>query len=374
MIIRTELLQDSCAKILNAVDSNVLSAVTETLEINAGANVFSMAVTNREYFVEVWVDTDSAEDFHATVNANLFLRLVSKVTSETIELTSDGNSLHIKCNGDYKIPLIYDGEQLMVLPRIEAEEKIEEVDVDSNILRSIVNYNSKELSKGSISKPIQRLYYVDKSGAVTFTTGACINKFDIDMNSKLFFSDKLVKLFKLFKDTKVKMTIDRNQLMEGAYSTVAVFEAPNIFISAVLSSDDSLVNGFTVDAIRGRADTLYPYSVSVNKDALIQAIDRLMLFSQSGAKADLSVAIVKMSFGKDGVVVSDRMDINKEEVIYSSASEGIDSYVAYIDSSDLTKTLATCTNQLVTFNFGNSQAFVLTEGMIKFVIPECSEA
>ena len=91
MIIRTELLQDSCAKILNAVDSNVLSAVTETLEINAGANGFSMAVTNREYFVEVWVDTDSSEDFHATVYADLFLRLVSKVTSETIELTSDGN-------------------------------------------------------------------------------------------------------------------------------------------------------------------------------------------------------------------------------------------------------------------------------------------
>ena len=53
MIIRTEVLQESCSKILNAVDSNVLSAITETLEIKTENKKLSMSVTNREYFVKL---------------------------------------------------------------------------------------------------------------------------------------------------------------------------------------------------------------------------------------------------------------------------------------------------------------------------------
>lgn len=372
MIIRTELLQDSCAKILSAVDSNVLSAITETLEIKASNNVFTMAVTNREYFVELSVGIDTNEEFHATINANLFLRLIAKVTSETIELTTDGNSLHVKCNGNYKIPLIYDGEQLMQLPRINVENVTEVLDVESSVLRSLVNYNSKELLKGTISKPVQRLYYVDNQGAITFTTGACVNKFSLEMNSKLLFNDKLVKLFKLFKDGKVKMTVGHNALGAEAVATVVSFEAPGILISAALSCDDSMFTSFPVDPIRGRAESVYPFSVAINKDLLTQAVDRLMLFNQSAAKADASMSVVKMAFNSNAVVISDRLGVNKEEVSYNAECAGVE-YTAYINSGDLTKTLASSTNQFVTFNFGNSQAFVLSEGMIRWVVPECSE-
>ena len=62
MIIRTEVLQESCAKILNAVDSNVLSAVTETLEIKTEGKQLSLSVTNREYFVKV-LSTDAPNLF-----------------------------------------------------------------------------------------------------------------------------------------------------------------------------------------------------------------------------------------------------------------------------------------------------------------------
>ena len=373
MIIRTEILQESCAKILSAVDSNVLSAVTETLEIVAKDNVFTMAVTNREYFVEVKMNIEVKDELHATVNANLFLRLISKVTSETIELTNDGNSLHIKCNGNYKLPLIYDGEELMRLPRIDIGETIEELDVDSSILHSLVSYNSKELSKGTISKPVQRLYYFDKNGAVTFTTGACVNKFDVDMTSKLLLSDKLVKLFKLFKDTKVKLTVGRNKISDDSYTTVVKFVAPNIEISAILNSDDSMLVSFPVDAIRGRADAVYPLCVSINKDTLVQAIDRLMLFNNSSTN-DSAFTTVKMQFAQGGVTVSDRLDVNKEEVAYSKEVDNIESYSALIDSNDLTKTLLSCTNQFVTFSFGNSQAFMLSEGKVRWVIPECQDS
>lgn len=47
------------------------------------------------------------------------------------------------------------------------------------------------------------MYYFDKDGALTFTSGACVNKFTANVQSKLLFNDRLVKLFKLFKDASV---------------------------------------------------------------------------------------------------------------------------------------------------------------------------
>lgn len=374
MIIRTDLLQDSCAKIFNAVDSNVLSTVTETLEIECKERVLKLCVTNREYFVQIQVETDVDEYFHATVNANLFLKLISKVTSETIELSIKDNSLFIKCNGDYKIPLIYDGDSLLVLPRIEIEDIYEEFETDSKVLNSIVDFNSRELQKGTLSKPIQRLYYLDSKGCVTFTSGACVNRFDINMMSKLLLNDKLVKLLRLFKDTKVTIKTGHNKISDDVVATVVEFDnqtSPRIKISAVLNCDDTMVTKFPVDAVRGRADKGYPRTVTINKEMLTQAIDRLMLFSQVAAKTDLSVSVVKMKFEKGFVTVSDRMDVNKEDVYYSKEDDSQEEYSLTVYSSDLTKTLDTCTNQLVQISFGDGQALVVSEGNVSWVIPEC---
>ena len=371
MIIRTEVLQESCAKILNAVDSNVLSAVTETLEIKTEGKQLSLSVTNREYFVKILFGDDVDEDIHATVNANLFLKLISKVTSETIELHTDEKSLYVKCNGDYKLPLIYDGNALLELPKIGIENVSEQFDIDCALLHSIVNYNSKELGKGTISKPIQRLYYIDSEGAITFTTGACVNKFSIEMKSKLLLNDKLVKLFRLFKDTKVKVTVGHNKLSEDTVVTAVRFEAPSITIDAVLNCDDSMAVSFPVEGIRGRAENVYPNTISINKDLLMQAVERLMLFSQAASKSDLSLSIIKLIFNSDSVTVADRKGVNSESIPYTNQISEDTHYEALIDSSDLIKTLASATNQIVNMGFGNEQAFVVSEGSVKWVIPEC---
>lgn len=372
MIIRTELLQESCSKLLSAVDSNVLSSITDTLEISAEKDLFVMSVTNREYFVRISIETPVEKQFYATVNASLFLKLVSKVTSETIELIIEDRSLLVRCNGDYRIPLIYDGEELMHLPRIEIQEVSEKTTIDSSILRSIVNYNSKELGKGMISKPIQKLYYVDKEGAVTFTTGACVNKFDIPLTSKLLLNDKLVKLFKLFGDTKVDVTVGHNPVGNGAFVTVVEFDAPLLSITSALSCDDSMAIKFPVEAIRSRANSSYPYTISLNRDLFVMAIERLMLFSSSDNTSEFSTTI-QLQFSSDSVRVTDRNNVNYEEIPYTSKSDNITEYTALINSSDLTKTLLSSTNQFITIEFGNSQAFVLSEGLIRWVIPECNE-
>ena len=48
----------------------------------------------------------------------LFLKLISQITTETIDLNIVDNHVVVKGNGIYKLPLIFDGEKLLKLPEI----------------------------------------------------------------------------------------------------------------------------------------------------------------------------------------------------------------------------------------------------------------
>ena len=133
MIIRIEDLKNVSQTILTAVDSNELSIITETLELKIENNILYMNVTNREYYAQVKLNMNNEEEFHATVNANLFLKLVSQITTDTVEFSISGNSLVIKANGTYKLPLIYDDDKLLELPIINIDNITSEFDIDGDM-------------------------------------------------------------------------------------------------------------------------------------------------------------------------------------------------------------------------------------------------
>lgn len=370
LIIRIEEIQQACGKILTAVDSNSLSVLTETLQIKTENKKMYISVTNREYLAKVKIDIPEDVEFLATVNANLFLKLVSQITTDTIELSVVDSTLILKGNGVYKLPLIFDGEKLLELPEIEIDNPTVEFDVDSNALLSLIQYNSKELTKGQPSHPMQKMYYVDEKGAITFIFGACVNSFTLEKPVRMLLNDRLVKLFKLFKGEKVHFTMGMDALTDDIIQTKVRFETPEVTITSILSCDDTMLKTFPVDSIRGRANATYPHSIKVNKDQFLQTINRLLLFSSANSAKDIIKPISEFKFEKDHVVVFDTRGENKEEVWYSNSTIE-DSYDTYLDLNDLKVTLETCVDPYVTFEFGDTQAVVVTHGNIKNVIPEC---
>lgn len=372
MILKTKKLQEVCSKILPAVESSELSSILDTLQLKTVDKVLCLSVTNKEYFVEVKLDITDEVDFHATVSANLFLKLVSQLTAEDIELTVSDNVLNVKANGSYKIPLIFEGDNLMELPVISISNVVKEFDIPSGILNSILNYNTKELDKGTISRPIQKFFYVDEKGAITFTTGACVNSFELAEPVKILLNKRLVKLFKLFQDCSVhfKLAYDAVEGSSDIIQTKVQFAASDIVITSILSCDDSMLSQIPVNAIRGRADNIYPYSVVLSKNDLMATLGRLMLFTSSSSEIDLKQNILFV-FGSDSVTVSDIKGENKEVLKYLNKESGIvDEYRANLDIMDLKLTLDTCVEPSITLSFGDGNAFILSRGSIKNVIPE----
>ena len=370
MLLRREALQEVSKLILQAVDTNGISDIVDTLELKVVGTELIMCVTNKEYFVEVKVPVTEESDLHATVNANLFLKLIAQITTDTIELTTENSTLFVKGNGTYKIPLIYDNEKLFELPRITINNPTTNFKIKSSIFHSINNFNSKELTKGLASRPVQKLYYIDEKGCITFTTGACVNTFELPQPIKFLLNARVVKLLKLFNTEEVDFTLGIDQTDSGLFQTKVEFKNPTITLTTILVGDNELVNSVPADAIRGRAESVYPYSVIINRKFLLEALSRLLLFTNATTLKSYS----KLIFGPNSVTINAVDSDNKEEIPYTNACEALsDNYTAILDLIDLKLTLDNCTDEFVTLNFGDETAFVMVRHNIKNVIPECSE-
>lgn len=370
MIIKKEKFQEICSTILAATDSAEISTLTETLELKVENKVLYLNVTNGEYYASVKFDLESDEQFHAAVNANLFLKLIAAVTTEDIELQAMNNYVLVKANGTYKIPMIFDGDKLLSLPKIEINNRTVSMKVSGNVLESILNYNSKELLRGTVSRPVQKMFYVDETGCITFTTGACVNNFTLEKPVKVLFNNRLVKLFKLFKNDMVDFSLGYDSISEELVQTKVEFKTSKITLTAVTGCNDELLNSVPVNAIRGRAAATYDNNVVLNKEELLASINRLLLFSAGYGSVKNLKPYSLFECKDDTMTIYDSNKENKEVIKFKNDTKIDAEYSMTLDLSDLKLILDTITEEYVTLSFGNHQAVVVKRTNISNVVPE----
>ena len=107
MIVKTEEFKEACQTILMALDTKEVTLYNEALELFANGSVLDLNVTNRQYYVTVKFNLSSPTQFRASVKAKTFLALISKITTEYIELLITDRVLKVKANGEYTFPIIY---------------------------------------------------------------------------------------------------------------------------------------------------------------------------------------------------------------------------------------------------------------------------
>lgn len=367
MIIKVEKFQEVCKKILEAVDSSGTFLVSETLELELIDKKLHLNVTNNEYYVTVTTDVDSDESFHAVVNASLFLNLVSKLTTIEMEMKIKENILTIKSNGNYKIPLIFQNDKLVQLTKINVGEVTTSFSVANEVLQSILKFNTKELQKSGIKRSVQKMFYIDEKGAITFTNGACVNTFTLERPIKILLTEKVVKLFKLFLSDAVQISLGVEMGPNGAPQMKARFKDNDVELTTILSSDASLINSVPVDAIRGLANTSFPFSAVIDKRNLLDTINRLSLFD----KNNVVTQNTHLLFNHEGLSVFDTKKTNSEKINLVNPFSG--EYSCILDTNDFKLTLELNNDQYVTINFGNNRAIVIERPNIKNILPECSE-
>ena len=119
------------------------------------------------------------------------------------------------------------------------------------------------------------------------------------------------------------------------------------------------------DFVSNHSDlTIYDYSISINKQQLLEAIDRFKIVSNLEFSQ-----YANFEFIGDSVTISNK-DCS-ESIFYSGDDLIISgSYKCTLDLYDLETTLSSFKNQFIKLDFGDHQAIVISFGNIKNIIPE----
>jgi len=368
MIVRIEDMKSICSKISAALDVSENDLITSVIQLKTENEFLNLIVSNREYYIKVKLNLYEYNNFNATVSANQFLNLIANTTSDTVEFTFEDNFLKVEGNGTYKLPLIYEGENMLNVPEININNVTQRFNIEKDILMSILNYNSKELLKATtMAKPVQKLYYIDEEGCITFTSGACVNKFSLERPIKMLLTQKVVKLFKLFSSEHVAFNYGYDPISDEMLQTKCRFEDESVQVTAILPSETSLLSSVPVTAIRSRAFDQYTTSVVLNKTAFLETIKRLSIFT-----AKVEKPTVKIDFNSCSLVITDVNSKNCETIYYEGDTSLSSTYQMFIDLNDLKLTLDGCAEQFVTVQFGNHIACVIARGNVYNVIPEKS--
>ena len=369
MQIKTKDFQEACKKILGALDTDVAIKTAaygyDTLELKGKGDHIDLIVSNGTYYVGVSLEAaDAGEGWHLTVDGKLFLSLIAKITTDSIELSQKGNSLSVKANGKYKFPLKYDSAgEVIDIPEIWLGDVTAEFPIDGSILLSISEENSKELLKKKATRPIQQMYYVDGDGCVTWTnSSACINHFSLAKPIRILLPQKVAKLFKLFVPGEVSVKLGHAQSGDVAQTRIG-FTQGDVSVSAILPAGEALFSSIPLDALRGRADKNYPSKVTLDAGELSSALDRLSLFGANG----FSSPVIEFSFNGGDATVKE-VERGNVESVHVEGGEGFGgkSFTALIDS--IKPIIQGCGGKDVTFSFDDGPAFVVSVGGIKNVV------
>ena len=370
MIIKTEEFQEACKKILGAVDTdsaikNVIYGY-DTLEVDAHEGKIHLNVTNGEYYVSVVLDASEDESFRAVVDAKVFLTLVSKITTAEMELRINGTSLEVQANGVYKFPMKYLESEMVVLPKLDFEESTVDMTIQRDKLVSMLNFNGPEFNNGTISRPVQKLYFLDQEGCITWTnSSACVNSFSLPVPVTVLLNQKVVKLFKLLKGEDIKFSLGHVDV-NGMVQTRVRFEDEGVVIYSIVTSDEAIVNSVPKAAVRGKATKPFPYSAPIRAKELSDAIDRLLLFSTSNI---IAKGVCVFEFLNDRLNIYDARKENVETLqYYDKELEDDVRFTINLNVVGIKNILDNSDEQFVTINFGDDQVVVVANGAIKNVV------
>lgn len=366
--LKTNIIKDLTSKINKGIEGERTVRVSELLELEVINDKLILSVTNTQFYlsIELSNQVNSADTLHVTIDADTFIKLVSKTTTDEIILdTKDGNLLY-KGNGEYIFPLELDQNgEIKTLPKIEINPQ-STFDIMGDTLYSIYSFGSHELVNDVPVDAVQKYYYVDNLGAITYTESPYLNNFNLPVPFRALINDRLAQLFSLFRNKRVSVGISK-EVNDGLYQNKISFTCENLSLVSYLP-DDSIINKYPANECRQLQSNPYPGKVTINRALLADALDRLNIFSVKDGNVVLKKA-GKINFTNDGLEITSIVDKNKEFIPYVN-KDNYYSYSCYMNLSQLQRHAKANSEVNIEVNYGNDLSIMFTKDNYAQIIVE----
>jgi hypothetical protein len=352
MKVVTSRMKEAVNKAIKGAGFNNLIPITSMIGIKLSDGKLRLLTTDMTNTLCIIIDKVSGVDMDITVDADKFGKLISKITSEDIELLVIDDVLSIKANGTYKIPLISDEEGLISFPDIKPlDDKNVQCSTKLSSVMQAYNINKSALAK-TLENPALTGYYC---GDMVISTDANVIAFN---NFKMFSGDfppmlisaQQMVLLSLFSEEDIKVTTD---------------PATIIFATDTQIVEGSLMEGiedFPSNEVNAYLDEAFTSSCKVPKDLLLSVLDRLALFIEPYDKNG-----AYFTFGRKGINIHSKKDASTETINYVE-SKDFEPFVCCVDIPMLKEQLQANPDDTVKICYGNENALKIESGKVTQVI------
>ena len=302
--LKTSVLQDLVNKSVKGMGTNKMLPITEMIGININGPKISLLSTDGSNKVEVMGTIEgNTESIQAAVAGKTFVNLIQKTTTENVTLIFEDNKLTVKGNGTYTFPLSIDEDDDLVKMSSIDVEGLDTKEVLSKDLKQSYDINKESVAL-TMETPAYTGFYYDKDGAITTNSLKVSYIKNSLFNNPVLLFKSFAALFELFEEETVKI----------AENNSAVFViTPSLVIKGQKKTE---VLEFPVDQIKTLLDTSISHQARVNKQSLLNLLERVALFITPYDKNN-----IRIDFTKDGMRVW-TIDGNSNELL------------PYIDSTD----------------------------------------
>lgn len=348
---KTEKLKEMVARAVKGVGNNKLIPLTSLICISRSADEVCLTTTDASNYLYVY-DTVPGEEFYAVVDANVFSKLISKMTSENVSLQIKNSSLEVKGNGTYKIelPLDENGEYIKYPDPYESlREDVEDIGIVNRTTVQVILDTIKPALSTSMDEPQYTGYYVGENVVGTDTSkiaSLAVHMFDTPM----LISPETMNLLAVMASEKIKVR---------AYEDNIIFVTEDCI---VVGHKMEGIEDFSIEPIMEFVETEFDSSCSVPKGALMQLLDRLSLFV-----GPYDEDAVDLTFTNQGLQVSSKAT-NGIEIIEYVASKNFSDFTGSININMLMSAVKSVASDVVEIYYGTDNAIKIVDGNITIVM------
>ena len=347
--IKTLKLQEMVSKSIKGASNNKMIPITGLMAISCKKGVLTLTTTDASNTLKIIEKDMQAEDFYVTVQTDIFSKLVSKTTAETITLTLKDNSLEVKGNGTYNIELPLDEEgELIKFPEYKFNEKAAKSVINLSSIKSILNANKAAIAD-TLEVPCLTGYYFDDKVITTDTFKVCSNDIKL-FNDKILLPSSLIELLAIMDEEKINVQISGTNIL---------FTTKNVIIHG---SELEGIEDYPAEAIDAYVKTEFESMCKIPKSALLSVLDRLALFV-----SDYDKNGIYLTFSKDGLLISSKRD-NGTELIKYQSSENFQPFTCCADIELLKSQVSAQDSEVTELWYGHDKAIKMISGKITQIV------
>ena len=351
MTITTSTLQSMVAKAMKGASCNKMIPLTGLMAIELVDHTLTLTTTDATNYLYVREFKVEGDDFYVVIQAEMFAKLISKMTCEKVSLELKDNTLVVTGNGKYSIELPLDEEgELIKYPDPLASSNIggAELTINLSTIKLILN-TAKAALATTLEVPCYTGYYVGNKVVATDTYKIC------GINTKLLdepalISPEMMSLLDIFTDEKFVAVRKGNTML---------FESANCTVYGTLMDS---IDDYQIEAIEGLLDQDFDSSCKLTKSALLQLLDRLALFVSPYDKNG-----IYLTFTRDGLQIESKQ-ANSVEVIPYAESSNFRAFTCCVDIEMLHSQVKANTGDGITIHYGEDNAIKITDGNVTQVV------